>query len=175
MEPSGGALATRAAPDMPPAPPMFSAMICWPSFSESLCANNRATRSTGPPAGNGTTRVTGRVGQVDVVDALGCAATGDAMAQASVAPINVLIMAQSPCHLLLNNSAGFDRSCPSFDFGRDELVEIGRRPAFRCDNRYADVLEARAQVCIFDRFVGGLGKAANDGRGRALGNENEPQ
>jgi len=59
-----GELNALVAPVEPPAPPTFSMMTCWPSMSEKRCANRRPTRSTGPPAGNGTTIVTGRVGQV---------------------------------------------------------------------------------------------------------------
>ncbi len=47
---------------MPPAPPMFSTTICWPRLSLTRGAMSRAATSTGPPAVNGTTMVTGRVG-----------------------------------------------------------------------------------------------------------------
>ena len=48
---------------MPPAPPTFSMMTCWPSTSESRAPRMRATVSEALPAANGTTMVTGRVGQ----------------------------------------------------------------------------------------------------------------
>src|SRR5262245_6175922 len=54
---------------MPPAPPTFSMMICWPSVALIAGASTRATTSLGPPAANVTTRVNGRVGQ-------SCAASG---------------------------------------------------------------------------------------------------
>jgi len=47
-------------PDAPPA--RFSTMKCWPIVSLSFCARMRATPSTDPPAGNGTTTVTVREG-----------------------------------------------------------------------------------------------------------------
>src|SRR5262245_20572860 len=48
---------------MPPEPPTFSIMTCWPKSSERPGARMRPTVSAGPPAANGTTMVTGRVGQ----------------------------------------------------------------------------------------------------------------
>src|SRR5262245_13385085 len=62
-EPSGAARATRIAPVIPPATPTFSTTICWPSTSLRWVANKRAMTSVPPPATNGTTMVTGRVGQ----------------------------------------------------------------------------------------------------------------
>src|SRR5450755_2158390 len=47
---------------MPPAPPMFSMTIGWPSNSPMRCANSRASTSFGPPAANGLIMVRGRVG-----------------------------------------------------------------------------------------------------------------
>ena len=37
-------------------------MKCWPTVSLSFCTRMRATPSTDPPAGNGTTTVTVREG-----------------------------------------------------------------------------------------------------------------
>src|SRR5580700_5565194 len=48
---------------MPPAPPTFSTTTCWPRISLTRCAITRPSTSVGPPAANGTTMVTGRVGQ----------------------------------------------------------------------------------------------------------------
>src|SRR5690348_12474553 len=61
--PSGADLATRVAPVAPPAPPTFSITTCLPRVSDSRCASTRPLASTGPPAANGTTMVTGRAGQ----------------------------------------------------------------------------------------------------------------
>src|ERR1019366_995642 len=58
-----------AAPLMPPAPPTFSMITCWPSSSDKRGASTRAMVSVAPPAPNGTTMVTGRVRHV-------CAAAG---------------------------------------------------------------------------------------------------
>ena len=62
--PSGGAFATRAVPVMPPPPPTFSMITCWPSASERPTARTRPAVSDELPAANGTTMVTGRVGQL---------------------------------------------------------------------------------------------------------------
>src|SRR5262249_43528433 len=48
---------------MPPAPPTFSTTTCWPSSSLMRCAMMRPMVSCGPPAANGMTIVTGRVGK----------------------------------------------------------------------------------------------------------------
>ena len=40
---------------MPPAPPTFSTITCWPSVSESLRATMRPSTSVPPPGANGTT------------------------------------------------------------------------------------------------------------------------
>src|SRR5262249_55298551 len=61
--PSGGALATRSEPTVPPAPLGFSTTTCWPSTSLSPWARMRPATSLGPPAANGTTRVSGRLGK----------------------------------------------------------------------------------------------------------------
>src|SRR5262245_63235267 len=50
-------------PVMPPAPPTFSTTTCWPSNSLMRCAMTRPIVSCGPPAANGMTIVTGRVGK----------------------------------------------------------------------------------------------------------------
>ncbi len=47
---------------MPPPPLMFSITTGWPSASPSAGASMRPSTSIGPPAANGTTMVTGRVG-----------------------------------------------------------------------------------------------------------------
>jgi len=47
---------------MPPAPPMFSITICWPSDRDMLSWTMRAIASVAPPGGNGTTSVIGRLG-----------------------------------------------------------------------------------------------------------------
>src|ERR1700730_11239776 len=47
---------------MPPPPPTFSIVTGWPSNSESDGARIRPRRSAPPPAANGTTMVSGRLG-----------------------------------------------------------------------------------------------------------------
>ena len=52
---------------MPLAPGLFSTTTGWPQASASLPASSRAVRSVAPPAGNGTTSLTGRVGNAGAV------------------------------------------------------------------------------------------------------------
>src|SRR5215470_18011622 len=60
--PSGAARATRPVPMVPAAPVGFSTMTDWPSDPFIRSASTRASASVGPPAGKGTTMVTGRIG-----------------------------------------------------------------------------------------------------------------
>src|SRR5262245_2698531 len=50
-------------------------MNCWPSDSVSFTARSLASGSTDPPGGNGTTNLTGFVGQAWACDAAGRIAT----------------------------------------------------------------------------------------------------
>src|SRR5215813_2271756 len=49
---------------MPPAPPTFSTMTCWPNSSERRDARTRVRTSPAPPAASGTTIDNGRIGQL---------------------------------------------------------------------------------------------------------------
>src|SRR5580704_657554 len=69
---------------MPPPPPTFSMITCWPKISDRRAPRIRASTSDPLPAGNVTTMVTGRVGQ-------SCAAAG-MIAAASAAPAMMLLM-----------------------------------------------------------------------------------
>src|SRR4029077_4142855 len=62
-EPSGLALAASDAPTVPPAPPLLSTMICWPSWSPTCAARGRQKVSVPPPAGNGLRKTIGPLGQ----------------------------------------------------------------------------------------------------------------
>src|SRR4030095_13693798 len=53
---------------VPPAPPWFSMMICWPISFDTWAAMSRAMPSVGPPAVNGTTQVTVLAGQLCASD-----------------------------------------------------------------------------------------------------------
>src|SRR5574343_667786 len=53
------------APSVPPAPPRLSMISCLPVRRENWADRGRAKASVPPPAGNGTTIVTGLVGQLD--------------------------------------------------------------------------------------------------------------
>src|SRR6478736_10321646 len=48
---------------LPAAPAVFSTSTVWPSVLPMRSASSRAMVSVGPPAENGTTRVTGRLGK----------------------------------------------------------------------------------------------------------------
>src|SRR5437588_7699714 len=50
-------------PIVPPAPVRFSMNTCWPSPRETYSPTSRATKSSPPPAANGTMKRTGRFGQ----------------------------------------------------------------------------------------------------------------
>src|ERR1700722_9859322 len=52
---------------MPPAPPMFSTITCCCKASLKADCRMRATASIGPPVANGTTNVSGRLGQVSAL------------------------------------------------------------------------------------------------------------
>jgi len=56
------ARAARVVPVVPPAPATFSTGNCWPDARENWSATMRPVMSAGPPAANGTTIVTARVG-----------------------------------------------------------------------------------------------------------------
>jgi hypothetical protein len=47
---------------VPPAPPAFSMVICWPRIFDMACAVMREIASVGPPAAAGTMMLIGRVG-----------------------------------------------------------------------------------------------------------------
>jgi hypothetical protein len=87
--PSGGAFATRAAPIMPPAPPAFSTITCWPKSSPRRGVKTRIRPSLPPPAARGITIVMGRLGQswaapgTDVATSAAKAATARLMIDAS--------------------------------------------------------------------------------------------
>src|SRR5215470_11014301 len=157
---------------MPPAPPLFSMMTCWPSSSVSGGAKIRPTTSIGPPAGNGTTMVMGRLGQ-------SCALAGPAQASATMNAVipRMFLLPRSP-RLCLSlgrrfsiraRPAGLDRARPAIDFARDELRQILRSAALRCRDRDADALEPLAHGRCLHRLVRGLGEALHDLGGRALG------
>src|SRR3954447_24640611 len=48
---------------LPPAPPLFSIMTCWPQISDRRAAAMRAAASAPPPGGKPTIMRTTRVGQ----------------------------------------------------------------------------------------------------------------
>src|SRR5262249_51787828 len=69
---------------MPAAAPTFSTITCWPRLWLSCGENTRAMTSNAPPAANGTTMGTGRVGQ-------SCAIAGAAAASTAATAAMILI------------------------------------------------------------------------------------
>src|SRR5580704_2355160 len=76
--PSGGDFATAAVPVLPEAPVRFSTTTVTPSRCARPACASRATASTEPPGGNGTTILIGPGGQVSACAASACAASASA-------------------------------------------------------------------------------------------------
>src|SRR6188474_2192866 len=74
-------------PTWPPAPPLFTTTIGWPSDLSAIAARMRAATSVPPPAGNATMSCTGRLGKVGCAPALLVAA-----AKARAAPMEAVTM-----------------------------------------------------------------------------------
>src|SRR5262245_39881980 len=106
---------------MLPAPGTFSTITGWPTSSDSRAAMMRAEVSTGPPAANGTTMVTGRVGQ-----SCARAATGLVSAMASAAAISFRMMVLRNCaDRSFHADAGrLDDLAPALDLLRQVLGEV---------------------------------------------------
>src|SRR4030081_2815042 len=68
---------------VPPAPGRFSMMTDWPQRRASSSPSVRATMSTAPPAGKGTSRCTGFDGKASCADAAPAAARSGATSTAS--------------------------------------------------------------------------------------------
>src|SRR5262245_51913904 len=137
VEPSGAALTTAAAAGLPPPPARFSTTNGCPSSSLKTCAISRANRSAVPPAGNGTTIVTGRLGQACAETARGessTAAIAKAMKRSPI--VTVQLTGAGP-------RSGFDR------FGRDRCLRLamdGSRTACDAPDGFPD----RFRIGAFD-------------------------
>src|SRR5215212_2893417 len=105
---------------MPPAPPMFSTITVRPRSSERRGARMRPMRSPPPPAANGTTIVTARVGQSCAMAALAPVSTATAMS-VLMAGINALPIANS------HPQRASDQEQVSSDEGGRSSVGIRRR------------------------------------------------
>src|SRR5258708_35454449 len=71
---------------MPPAPPTFSMITCWPRTSERRAPRIRPITSPAPPAANGMIMVSGLVGQACAGD---CADAGVPAARRAATPATV--------------------------------------------------------------------------------------
>src|SRR6188474_797222 len=104
-----------SAPTLPPAPARLSTMNCWPNAFDSSGATARARMSVVPPAANGTTILTGFVGQ------LPCAAAGRTARQARPAA-----SASAARRSVCINAGSLDDRAELGDLGGDELAVLGR-------------------------------------------------
>jgi len=107
---------------LPLAPLLFSTTKVWPSFSLSSCARIRAMISVEPPAGNGTTRLTGRVGH-----ACDIAAAGTKIAAATRTPHARLAARMPNCIIIESPTLG---SKSSHCAERSSVEIIGSRSKF---------------------------------------------
>src|SRR4051794_2696957 len=160
---------------MPPAPPMFSTTICCPRLSLTRGAMSRAATSTGPPAVNGTTIVTGRVGHSCAVAAavnviMVASANAVAFAIVNVVPDcrreRMDEDAWMPASIGGGGSARLDRVRPFYQFAWDELGEIFRRAPFRRCDVEAQAFQALMHPGKVERIARRLGEAAHDRLGR---------
>ena len=82
---------------MPPAPPAFSTITCWPKISDRRAATIRPMMSAPPPAANGTTKVIGRLGQLCAEAGPQAATQENTDAAAMPMKVRLLIMPGSRC------------------------------------------------------------------------------
>src|SRR5689334_12310274 len=110
--PSGSARATRPTPVTPPAPPMFSTRIGWPSEPRITSVMVRTMVSTAPPAASGMTTVMG-------FDAKPCAWATAADASTAQTATNARLMpalARRAASLLSLQVGGLDDRPPFLGF-----------------------------------------------------------
>src|ERR1700719_2219781 len=121
---------------MPPPPPTFSMITCWPKISERREPRIRAKTSDPLPAGNVTTIVTGRVGQ-------SCAAAG-MIAAARTALATMLLM---PDMAVLRSNAW---TCETRTLGahktRSSFGVLVCRRHVRCPGKTHDFGTSRRQL-----------------------------
>ncbi|WP_247904116.1 hypothetical protein [Bradyrhizobium sp. 131] len=91
VEPSGGLLATCAAPSAPAAPDLFSTMTMRLSLVCRWLWSSRAIASVDPPGGNGTTSV--------IFEACANAGVIARIAGAASSVRRVIVMVSLPCFL----------------------------------------------------------------------------
>src|SRR5262245_20002976 len=136
----------------------------------------RPTRSTGPPAGNGTTMVTGRVGQV-------CACAGQASTQANAAAMiafNIVSSEPSSCRpreggddtssfrgddrttSVRADAGGLDHLAPALDLLRQIFREIFGRALLRRQDLEPEILEPLADGGIIDGVAHHFVELAHD-------------
>src|SRR5262245_32536552 len=153
---------------MLPAPGTFSTITGWPMSSDSRAAMMRAEVSTGPPAANGTTMVTGRLGP-----SCACAATGPASTMASAAPISfhMVVLRNRADRSFHADAGGLDDLAPALDLLRQVLGEVFGRALLRRHDLEAELFQLLADGRVLDHLVHRLVELAHDRLRRPLGQE----
>src|SRR3954470_2627392 len=167
VEPSGGDLATRSAPRLPPAPGLLSTITGWRNASCSLLPTSRASTSTAPPAANGTMMRTGLFGKL-------CADTGSADKPKTTARAQISVSGRIPYSpknslLILRRDIRF-----LHDFCKLRQIRFEARiecPGGRADGLIAHRLEPPLHVRIGDHFRGFALEEDNDVARRLGGHE----
>src|SRR5712691_4886829 len=141
---------------MPPAPPTFSTMICWPSSSLRRAAMIRPMVSTGPPAAYGTTSVTGRAGHSCApAPALNVSAPVSTAAKTARA----IFVLRPSIHA---DAGGFDDLAPALDLLGQVLGEVFGRALLRRHDLEAELFQLLADSRILDHVVDRLVELAHD-------------
>src|ERR1700674_5364015 len=105
---------------MPPAPPTFSTITCCCKASLKADCRIRATASIGPPAANGTTIVSGRIGQVSA--SIGVAKIASRAIRTSRSILGSRGVSSQLCVDLVYRDIGLKRDLAvSGDFALDEF------------------------------------------------------
>src|SRR5215831_5943200 len=98
---------------MPAAAPTFSTITCWPKPWLRCGVKTRATTSNAPPAANGTTMVTGRVGQ-------SCAGADEHRATSAAAAV-MLILGMGSSWLIKRHPATSPAAAGAHSIGSIQL------------------------------------------------------
>src|SRR6185369_13083222 len=107
-------------PVTPPAPPLFSTRIGWPSVVRIDSSMMRTLVSTAPPAASGITTVIGFDGKV-------CASAPPAVAKTTSAAMKIRLIPPSPPISLTFDVGGLDDRPPLVGFGLLEGAQGIRR------------------------------------------------
>src|SRR5882672_902949 len=132
----------------------------------------RAAKSTGPPAGNGTTRVTGRVGQFSG-EVCACAAAAMTANTAANTALTMFVLpgqtiaffvppARAPAPSIGDDACSLDHLAPALDVLRQILGQIFRRALVRRQDFEPELFQALADVGVVDGVAHRLVELAHD-------------